>query len=105
MELEMKKLEEINMRMIRTESRLVQLGDHVGANLRTKMRIEVFFKEDKQPYVEVDALDVSMSRVVTSLHEAGVRIGAVPVYLNGELLATIHPGIVTKRRDHQHEQP
>lgn len=100
MSTELEKLDEINMRMIRTESRLVQLGDYVGANLRTKMRVEVRFNGgDPVPYVVVDALDVSASRIVTALREAGVRSGDVLVYLDGKVIATVYPAAVPQWGD------
>jgi hypothetical protein len=98
MSAELDKLDEINMRMIRTESRLVQLGDYVGANLRTKMRVDVRYHEGV-PYVEVDALDVSASRIVTALREAGVRSGDILVYLNSKVIATVYPAAVPQWGD------
>lgn len=62
-------LEEIRDRVTRTESRLVQLGDYVGANLRSKQRIEIVHGDDGS-HVEIDSLDVSMSRVLTELRNA-----------------------------------
>ena len=64
----------------RLESRLVQLGDFVGANLRSKQRIEVY--EGSSPSVTIDAIDVSISRIVTELAQHNVRHGEVPVFLS-----------------------
>ncbi|MBB5509533.1 hypothetical protein [Paraburkholderia atlantica] len=84
-----KLLREMNQRATRTESRVVHLGDHVGANLRTRMRIEI--KRDRDaPYVEIDALDVSISRIVAVLVDRGID-EAIDVYLKNERVATVYP--------------
>jgi hypothetical protein len=56
------KLDEVLQRMVRTETRIVQLGDHVGANLRDRMRIDVEPTRESV-VVYVDAMDVSLSRI------------------------------------------
>jgi hypothetical protein len=76
---------------------VVQLGDHVGANLRTKMRVDVIKEPGKGPRVDVDAVDVSMSRIHTSLREAGVHVGEIPIYLNGVEIAVIYPANVPQK--------
>ncbi|MGF6870629.1 hypothetical protein [Paraburkholderia sp. MM5477-R1] len=82
-------LREVRQRTTRTESRVVQLGDHVGANLRTRMRIEI--KRDRDaPYVEIDALDVSISRIVTELVEMDID-KAIDVYRKNKRVATVYP--------------
>jgi hypothetical protein len=71
-------LHEINQRVTRTESRIVQLGDFVGANLRAKQKIEVL--QDKATgewYVQIDALDVSLSRIASALRDAGHNTGVI----------------------------
>lgn len=61
---------EMSQRMTRLESRIVQLGEHVGANLRTRMRIEVVQPRSAgRPTFEIDALDVSISRIVAVLRD------------------------------------
>lgn len=55
-------LGEILDRVVRTETRVVQLGDHVGANLRSKQRIDVEPTRESV-VVYIDALDVSLSRI------------------------------------------
>ena len=82
-------LYEINQRAIRMESRVVQLGDHVGANLRTKMRTDVH-ESANGIWVDVDAYDVSISRIRTALREAGITEGQVPVRLNGKTIAVVY---------------
>jgi hypothetical protein len=85
-------LKELRERTVRLESRVVQLGDHVGSNLRERMRMEV--KKDGQGdvFVEIDALDVALSRVLVTLREHGYKSGEVPVLLNGQRVATVFPG-------------
>lgn len=99
MSAEMELLKEINQRAARMESRMVQLGDHVGANLRTKMRTEVIRSDGAQPqwYVKVDAVDVSLSRIHTALREAGVHSGEVQIYLNDACIAVIFPAAIPQK--------
>lgn len=82
---------EVRDRTVRMESRLVQLGDHVGANLRTKQRIEIL-RDDVtlRHHVVIDSLDVSISRIFTELHQANVRGTTVGVLLDGHLVATLY---------------
>lgn len=90
MSAEMELLKEINQRAIRVESRMVQLGDFVGANLRTKMRVDVH-SDDQGTWVEVDAVDVSMSRIHTALREARVHEGSIPIRFDGNDIGMIFP--------------
>ncbi|MEM5387915.1 hypothetical protein VSR68_30650 [Paraburkholderia phymatum] len=85
----MKLLREVNQRNTRTESRMVQLGDYVGANLRTRMRIDMK-RAAAGVCVEIDALDVSISRIVGKLRDEGIN-EAMDVYLNNRRVATVYP--------------
>jgi len=89
-DLELALLQEINQRVTRTESRMVQLGDFVGTNLRVRMRVAVR-KQEGAVWVEVDALDTSISRIYTELREHGIAGMAVPVRLDGKDIATVYP--------------
>ena len=60
---------ELMDRVIRIESRVVQLGDHVGANLRTTQRIKILEVEAGVLQVNIDALDVSLSRIFAELRQ------------------------------------
>jgi hypothetical protein len=84
-------LMELRDRCVRMESRMVQMGDFVGINLRERQRIEVKRDGQGDVFVEIDALDVSLSRVLISLREKGHRTGEVPVLLNGQRVATVFP--------------
>lgn len=84
-------LQEVADRVTRTESRIVQLGDHVGANLRQKQRIAIRVGASGFTEVEIDALDVSISRVMTELKSHGVRASAVSVRHEGRIVATLYP--------------
>lgn len=86
-----RKVQEILDRVIRTESRVVQLGDHVGANLRQKQRIEIHNVAGNVWQVEIDALDVSLSRIVAELQRNQIEVQAVGVWLEGRLVATVYP--------------
>ena len=62
-------LEEIQQRSIRTETRMMQLGDHVGANLRSKQRIDI----EPTPHsvvAYVDSYDVSLSRLLAEIKQS-----------------------------------
>lgn len=83
--------QEVLDRVIRIESRVVQLGDHVGANLRTKQRIEIVW-EGNYPTVDIDSLDVSLSRIYAQLAQAKRPItGAVNVFHNNKHVMTVYP--------------
>lgn len=84
------KVDELLDRSIRTESRLVQLGDHVGANLRIKQRIDIHRLPAGLVEVDIDSLDVSISRIYTELgtDHPGKE---VKVFLNGVHVATVYP--------------
>lgn len=60
-------VQETLQRSIRIETRLLQLGDHVGANLRTKQRIDIEPTADSV-VVYVDSMDVSFSRIAAEVH-------------------------------------
>jgi predicted nucleic acid-binding protein len=81
-------LREIADRLRRTESRLVQLGHFVGVELRARRRVDV--RADHRD-VDIDALDVSISRIYAELANKGIKSGEVPVYLGDRLVATLYP--------------
>lgn len=85
----MELLNEINQRVTRTESRIVQLGDFVGANLRAKQKIEVIYGADSEVYVAVDALDVSFSRVASVLRDAGYDRGSFEIIFKNASVGTV----------------
>lgn len=62
-------LQDIYDRTIRSETRLVQLGDHVGANLRSKQRIDIEPTTDSV-VAYIDAMDVSLSRVAAEVERS-----------------------------------
>jgi hypothetical protein len=77
-------------RVIRMESRLVQLGDHVGANLRTKQRI-VITRDIDGVHVGIDSLDVSISRILSELQRDGVPArGEVDVWHDNRRVITLY---------------
>lgn len=86
-------IHEIADRVTRVESRVVQLGDHVGANLRTKQRIEVVRSNyvGDPPRIEVDALDVSLSRILAELRQQAPEFSLDPidVWHHGKHIATL----------------
>lgn len=91
-------LHEINQRVTRTESRIVQLGDFVGANLRAKQKIEV--REEVDGWVvEIDALDVSLSRIASALRDARRLYGIYPIYFNKQTVGTIEMDAVNEAKE------
>lgn len=85
-------IEEILQRLTRMETRLVQLGDHTGINLRSKQRVVIHpgAPDGSGAWVEIDALDVSLSRIVTELEKAGIGPGRIPVAHRGLPVASIN---------------
>lgn len=84
-------LKEIKDRVTRLESRLVQLGDHVGANLRIRLQVNVRTDQFGEPWVEVDALDISFARIVCSLREHGYFRGEIPIVFDGQRIGMAYP--------------
>jgi hypothetical protein len=85
-------LMDIRDRMVRVESRLVQLGDYVGANLRTRQKIDIT-KPDASGVLTtpVDSLDVSIARIYAEIGSAGYGGRETDVYVEGEHVATLYP--------------
>jgi hypothetical protein len=91
-------LKKISDRTTRLETRFVQLGDHVGANLRIKQCVTVSVSSIGVA-VEIDALDMSLSRIVAELHrqcdaERLRNTAKVPVWFDGKCVATLNMGAV-----------
>jgi hypothetical protein len=91
-------LMEIRDRMVRVESRLVQLGDYVGANLRTRQKIDITRTPrakgetgDSGLTATVDSLDVSIARIYAEIGSAGYVGKETDVYVEGEHVATLYP--------------
>jgi hypothetical protein len=76
---------------------MVQLGDHVGANLRTKQRIEIIRAPNgagtggTTPHVKIDSLDVSISRILTELRQANMLAHSIEVFLGDAPVCTLFP--------------
>lgn len=83
---------ELMDRVIRTESRIVQLGDHVGANLRVKQRIDIH-EDSGSSMVTIDSMDVSLSRILAEWKRLRPQSGqlAFQVYHNGRMVMTVYP--------------
>ncbi|MDO8699149.1 MAG: hypothetical protein Q7J75_01765 [Rhodoferax sp.] len=81
--------QEVMDRIIRIESRIVQLGDHVGANLRVKQKIDISNTADGI-HAGIDSLDVSMSRIFSELAIANSTRWPVTVIWRGRQVATLH---------------
>jgi hypothetical protein len=84
---------DIRDRMVRVESRLVQLGDYVGANLRTRQRICIEPPSDGIDVLAttVDSLDVSIARIYAEMATAGYAGVEADVFVEGEHVATLYP--------------
>lgn len=90
------RIAELKDRLIRMESRMVQLGDHVGANLRIREKIEVKRDGQGDAYVEIDTVEQSISRIVRIAREQGVDTGELPVLIDGLRVAVIYMQRVSK---------
>jgi hypothetical protein len=87
-------------RVIRLESRMVQLGDHVGANLRTKQRIDIRASDTAacRISITIDSLDVSLSRIyqeVNLFYQSNPAfkewcIHSVPVFWKGKQVMQVY---------------
>lgn len=91
-----KDMPELLDRTRRIETRMVQLGDYVGANLRTKQKIEITSstgvgRHQGTPAVTIDSLDVSVSRILTELRQHNVHAAAVEVFHEGQVVFTLYP--------------
>jgi hypothetical protein len=86
-------LMDIRDRMVRVESRLVQLGDFVGANLRSRQKIDVVPPENGSDVVSttVDSLDVSIARIYAEMATAGFIDVEADVFVDGAHVATLYP--------------
>jgi len=82
-------LKEVNQRVIRTETRVVNLGDHIGLNLREQTKVELTH-EGSELMVRISALDVSISQIMNVLHRAGCDRGRhVGVWCGGKFVCTV----------------
>lgn len=91
---------ELMERVIRLESRVVQLGDHVGANLRTKQRIDIRIIDTAQYKISItiDSMDVSLSRIyqeINLFYQSTPAckdwcIASLPVYWKGKQVMTVY---------------
>lgn len=70
-------LAEIRERTTRMETRLVQLGEHMGVNLRNRHRIDVEPTRESV-VVYVDALDISFSRIANDVQDSQHWANAKP---------------------------
>jgi hypothetical protein len=83
---------EIRDRMVRVESRLVQLGDYVGANLRSRQKIDIGgLDASGMLTATVDSLDVSVARIYAEIGSAGYGGRDADVFVDGEHVATLYP--------------
>lgn len=89
------RIAEIKDRLVRMESRMVQLGDHVGANLRIRERIDVKRDAQGDAYVEIDSPEQSLSRIVRIMREEGITTGEVPLLIGGLRVAIIYPARIS----------
>lgn len=82
---------EIRDRVSRTETRIVVLGDHVGADLRSSKRVTIkMHPRTAEPWVDLTSMDVSLSGIINELASTGEFLGDVCVMHKGVHVATIH---------------
>lgn len=97
-------LMELRSRAIRTESRLVQLGNFLGASLAEKTPITITPFQG-HVHIAIEALDISVSRIYTELLGQGVTIpeDGAQVYLHGVHVFTVNPVPLTHKLLDTHE--
>jgi len=93
-----KMLRDMRDRLVRVESRVVQLGDYVGANLRTKARVEIRFDGD-ECVVEIDTMDMSVGRIFTTFQQERVQVDRATLVCNGTRLGVLEFGPVGALRE------
>lgn len=69
-------------RLRRIETRLVQVADHLGLDVRTTPHVRIV--RFVPPVVTISSLDCSASRVVNALKEQGIIEGTVDIMLRGD---------------------
>lgn len=73
---------EVVERLRRIETRLVQVADHVGVDVRNTPNVRIV--RFVPPVVTISSLDCSASRVVNALKEQGITEGVVDIMLRGD---------------------
>ena len=91
-------LQEVLQRVTRLESRMVQLGDYVGANLRSKQKVIFSWPPNQRPIAAIDALDMSLSRVIAELDTLDAPTGDIDVVCKGSRVAILF----YQHKEHQH---
>lgn len=74
--------QEIVERLRRVETRLVQVADHIGVDVRAVTNVQVLRMSPL--VVMVSSLDCSASRIVNVLKLKGITSGMVDVMLRGD---------------------
>jgi hypothetical protein len=82
-------MSEILDRVIRIETRLMKLGDVLGVNLRSKDKITVTHVHGKEYDVEISALDVSISAIISACKEQGISGILVNVHYGDDQIADV----------------
>lgn len=80
-------LDEIKKRVIRTETRVMALGTKLGYDLKDEEEVTVVV-ESESVYIAV--LDVSMSTIINRARQAGLHGRTVAVCYDGKVVAEVN---------------
>lgn len=85
-------LRELRQRVTRIESRIVRIGEHVGAPISNPLAdMLIDCAEDGTLLMYPRAMDVSLSGLRAELRKKGMEDKIAEVWFGGHRVATIHP--------------
>jgi hypothetical protein len=86
-------LQQILDRVVRTESRLCRVADHIGLDVRSDNKNLRILDNSADAYVSVSctAMDVGYTKVINFLHKEGIEDKVANVYFGSRLIARIYP--------------
>lgn len=84
-------LQQILQRVVRIETRMIQLGDKLGVNLKGGgAPVPVYNIEAKT--VDIGAVDTALSSIINCAYTAGVREDWVEVFYRDERVGEVYVG-------------
>jgi Fe2+ or Zn2+ uptake regulation protein len=81
---ELKELKEVNQRVTRIETRLLNLGTKMGYDLKEEDHVHV---DVEKCTVTIDVMDVTVSSVVNKARQAGLHGKRITVEYKGQTVA------------------
>ncbi len=84
-------LAELRQRVVRIESRICRLGDHIGANLSdTVKQVRIADIDDTEVAVYLPALDIALSALLNLLKEKGKAGKIATVWFDSRQVAQFY---------------